>query len=70
MLYFVLLNSKNKEKVFVHRAVAMLFVDHIDRNRQNNKVENLRWCTQSENLQNRTFSICINVYTKTRSEAT
>lgn len=45
----------------VHRAVAELFipnpenkqcVDHIDTDRHNNAVWNLRWCTQKENCNN------------------
>jgi len=45
----------------VHRLVAQHFienpenkpcVDHIDRNRVNNHLSNLRWVTQSENRQN------------------
>ena len=45
----------------VHRAVAELFidnpdnkkyVDHIDANTHNNRVDNLRWVTASENNQN------------------
>ena len=61
--YFILFNIPNKEKVYVHRAVALLFiknndktryiVDHIDRNKQNNNVSNLRWVTHSENMINR-----------------
>ena len=53
----------NKQKVYVHRAVAHLFipnldkrrwvVDHIDRNKKNNNVKNLRWCTLSENSLNK-----------------
>ena len=45
--YFILFNDPVKPKIYVHRAVAILFVeqpdkskyivDHIDRNRQNNK---------------------------------
>ena len=47
---------------YVHRLIAMAFipnpenkceVDHIDRNRQNNIVLNLRWATKSENQINR-----------------
>ena len=43
----------------VHRAVAETFVEnpdnlpcvgHIDHNRWNNNADNLRWCTQAENL--------------------
>jgi hypothetical protein len=53
--------------VIVHRIVATAFygeqpspghvVDHLDTNRRNNRVENLRWVTRIENLANnpRTF---------------
>jgi hypothetical protein len=46
---------------YVHRMVAELFIpntehkpfiDHVDNNRLNNKVENLRWVTQTENMNN------------------
>ena len=49
---------KDKKNYFVHRLVAMTFipnsenkphVDHIDGNKQNNTMENLRWVTPSEN---------------------
>lgn len=54
----------NKQYLF-HRLVANQFVhnndpthktevDHIDHNRSNNHIENLRWCTRSENMINRT----------------
>lgn len=51
----------NKEKHFVHRIVAMCFIpnpnnypciDHINTLKHDNKVENLRWCTYSQNNMN------------------
>jgi len=51
----------------VHRLIALLFipntdnkeqVDHIDRNKQNNSITNLRWANSSEN--------CINVYVRSK----
>ena len=55
--------SKNKVHTveLLHRLVAIAFIenkdskpmiDHIDRNKQNNRVDNLRWCTLSENMNN------------------
>ena len=61
--YFqVALNNKGKRKyVSVHRLVAQAFIpnpdnkpciDHIDGNRANNRVDNLRWVTHKENSNN------------------
>ena len=52
----------NKRTYLYHRILAKHFipnpenlqeVDHIDRNRANNTLENLRWVSKSENLSNR-----------------
>ena len=49
-------------KFDIHRLLALQFidnpdnlpyVDHIDRNRQNNSLDNLRWVTGSQNVRNR-----------------
>lgn len=46
-------------KYYVHRLVAETFienpenltdVDHIDRNKENNHVKNLRWCSRIDNM--------------------
>lgn len=58
----VTLYKDNRKKSFsVHRLVADAFIpnpenkpciDHLDRDKTNNSVYNLRWCTMSENMLN------------------
>jgi len=54
-------NGKN-ENICVHRLVAEHFlpnpenkrcIDHIDKDKKNNNMWNLRWCTNGENMSNR-----------------
>ena len=57
------LTSNYKIKgVLIHRLIAVAFipnpdnkpnVDHIDNNRSNNDISNLRWCSQQENMCNK-----------------
>ena len=53
--------SLGKRSMSVHRLVATHFipnpygykeVDHINRDKQDNRVENLRWCTRRQNMAN------------------
>ena len=62
-------DDKIKKVFLIHRLVALTFIDnpneekynivnHIDENRKNNKVENLEWCNNKQNI---THSIGIKV---------
>ena len=68
--YYKLVLSKNniKKTYMIHRLVALHFIpnpnnlpiiDHIDRNRLNNLIDNLRWVTNRDN--------CLNTYKKSNS---
>lgn len=59
--YYIVCLSKNgiAKNYFVHRLIALTFipiiegknyVNHIDGNKLNNSIENLEWCTHSENM--------------------
>ena len=62
----IILCKEGKRKDFrVHRLVAIMFienpdnkplVDHIDCNKQNNNINNLRWATNQENWRNTNLS--------------
>ena len=62
--YFVILSKDRFQKNFyIHRLVGFAFIpnpqkltdiDHIDRNKTNNSIPNLRWISKSNNLRNRT----------------
>jgi hypothetical protein len=60
-----LINENGYKSFRVHRLVGETFLpnpdnlpelDHIDRNRQNNNVENLRWVSHSDNQINKLFT--------------
>lgn len=62
-LYVVLCKGGKVKTHKIHRIVAVHFgenpnnytyVDHLDRNRLNNDISNLRWCSSRQNHQNRT----------------
>jgi len=59
----------NKKKyTIIHRLIALQYmenpdnlpqIDHIDRNKRNNNLDNLRWCSQHTNRLNRTDLISL-----------
>ena len=61
--YVHLSKFKKRSKGFIHRLLALQYIpnpenkpeiDHIDRNKQNNNIENLRWVSRLENCHNKT----------------
>lgn len=62
----VLYKNNTPHTYAIHRLLALHFipniknkpqVDHIDRNRKNNCLSNLRWVTKEENQRNRSISV-------------
>ena len=60
-LGFGSLREGKQGRIYIHKAVALAFIpnpegkpclDHINANTYDNRVENLRWVTQSENMRN------------------
>lgn len=68
---YIICSLKHKQ-MKVHRLLAIQFIpnddltkteiDHIDRNRTNNSLENLRWANRKEQCRNRIRNGCISVY--------
>lgn len=59
---FGIWENKKWKKKYLHRFIAQTFienplnlktVDHIDGDKTNNSITNLRWCTQRQNTRNR-----------------
>lgn len=59
--------KERKKTIAVHRLVALVYipnplnfsdVDHIDGNRSNNNIENLRWVTHGENIKH-SYELCL-----------
>lgn len=58
-LYVALTKNKKQKKYLVHRIIAKTFlkrkesenyINHLDCNKKNNRIDNLEWCTQSHNI--------------------
>jgi hypothetical protein len=67
----LLTKDKQRKTYLIHRLIAIAyipnpdnkpFIDHINRIRTDNKIENLRWVTSCENNQNMSLKIHHNIY--------
>ena len=65
-LFVVLSKSSQHKNHYIHRLVAQVFipnpdnlpeVDHINQNKLDNSVSNLRWCSKSLNHMNKTHKL-------------
>lgn len=72
-----LYKNGKKKTIRLHRLIALHFIpnpdnlpviDHIDRNRTNNNIKNLRWCSYSDNNYNKEIKGCIYKYIDKRTE--
>ena len=68
----VAINGKRK-KEYLHRLLALTFIDnpnnypeidHIDRNRENNELSNLRWVSKTMNQRNKSDNVKVAQYDK------
>tara|TARA_R110001583_G_scaffold7231_1_gene36087 strand:- start:784 stop:1251 length:468 start_codon:yes stop_codon:yes gene_type:complete len=60
-LHVILYQDRKRKTAMIHRLIGTYYIpnpenkpyiDHINRNRTDNRIENLRWSTHSENQQN------------------
>lgn len=74
--YVDLKRNQKSNKQRINRLVAIAFIDnpcnklqvnHINGNKKDNRVENLEWCTQSEN-QKHAFRTGLNISPQTRKK--